>query len=847
MPTSLPCYCLGIASPHDTLKQDDEEHYSHSNKSSFDASVSPFIERPSLNDRSKTVNFNPNTVTASSSSSQKNTIDYLDHIPRAVTDLHDFFVIPKLQQLWLTDFASIGMIDLSDTLIPRTDVIQATAVSNTITPIDSHRVTAVPVAVPVTRQDHIPISSSYTFIIPKAHHIKTILMPPRMYSSQILERYSRFVEKIIQNEGSDNSWSICFRDSEFYGEFAVDEILALLGRHPRIMSLSFTGTKLETEMTLGHIVGHLPMNIRFVSFRGCISPESIQLMCAVLRKQNSALTSMSPKDSEAIGNAVITSLIHEANKNGERVPRSRRKNGHSFSRSPLEEVARSRRLKGLLGLSITFSSLQATAMISLIELLRAFKPSPLLSQTSYSSSHDRGTKQSQSIQQPGHACVHYQGLRYLDLSYNNLSEVDCVNILYASAEGPLEGLDLSGNNINKAEEFVKAVDKVLANALYAFDSIPFNHLNISSHGNGSHHHSSSFINSWRGATTKASEVTTFLRHLNLSHTRLSASGFCSLLNSLKYNHSLCTLDFSNNDFQKDDPKSLSQVKTSINTFLVTNRCVRVLDLSYMNLQHDVIKQILIGVAENDVILLITLAGNAVSEASQTIQLIQSKLSANRQQYVRTGDTRETQPFDDPVLATETIHHAVIEPIDDAKSVMTDRSTSSHGTLEKYIEPHKQLENSNETNTLYVMFSAPLVWKDTYDEYHPLEILDYMRERECIVQVFREVNRDLSVRFDFATTDSLTTALSLNCRALHFSGHGHRLFLNFEDGNGGLQLIRNEQLKELLKPLKSLQFVFVSACHSLNTGQAFVDAGVPHVVCCKIDEMVRLLFFMLCTS
>jgi hypothetical protein len=36
----------------------------------------------------------------------------------------------------------------------------------------------------------------------------------------------------------------------------------------------------------------------------------------------------------------------------------------------------------------------------------------------------------------------------------------------------------------------------------------------------------------------------------------------------------------------------------------------------------------------------------------------------------------------------------------------------------------------------------------------------------------------------------------------------------------------------------LDFVFVSACHSRRTGEAFVEAGVPHVVCVKVDAMVR---------
>jgi hypothetical protein len=54
----------------------------------------------------------------------------------------------------------------------------------------------------------------------------------------------------------------------------------------------------------------------------------------------------------------------------------------------------------------------------------------------------------------------------------------------------------------------------------------------------------------------------------------------------------------------------------------------------------------------------------------------------------------------------------------------------------------------------------------------------------------------------------------------------------------LHLIYVKDLKNLLNAggLK-LDFVFISACHSRATGEAFVEAGVPHVVCVKVEEMV----------
>jgi hypothetical protein len=63
------------------------------------------------------------------------------------------------------------------------------------------------------------------------------------------------------------------------------------------------------------------------------------------------------------------------------------------------------------------------------------------------------------------------------------------------------------------------------------------------------------------------------------------------------------------------------------------------------------------------------------------------------------------------------------------------------------------------------------------------------ERGILIQVFKEVHRDVSVHFVFATTDSLRTALSFGCKALHFSGHGIPKGLCFEDGRSSLQVYR----------------------------------------------------------
>jgi hypothetical protein len=147
------------------------------------------------------------------------------------------------------------------------------------------------------------------------------------------------------------------------------------------------------------------------------------------------------------------------------------------------------------------------------------------------------------------------------------------------------------------------------------------------------------------------------------------------------------------------------------------------------------------------------------------------------------------------------------------------------------------------DVLNVLFSAPLAWRDKSNRLHPLERLDYASERDALSAVFKEVRRDVSLCFDFATTDSMRTALSCGCRALHFSGHGHPQSLNFEDGRAGLQVVTTERLKKLLMAGSSdnqlaLDFVFVAACYSKQTGEVFIECGVKHVVAVKVDAMIQ---------
>jgi hypothetical protein len=92
------------------------------------------------------------------------------------------------------------------------------------------------------------------------------------------------------------------------------------------------------------------------------------------------------------------------------------------------------------------------------------------------------------------------------------------------------------------------------------------------------------------------------------------------------------------------------------------------------------------------------------------------------------------------------------------------TNSSSSTTSSYPVVVAPVESFSD-NTLNVLFSAPLAFVNKRWETVPLEVLDYSAERELLMQVFKEVHRDVSVHFDFATTDVLRTALTLGTRSL----------------------------------------------------------------------------------
>lgn len=146
-----------------------------------------------------------------------------------------------------------------------------------------------------------------------------------------------------------------------------------------------------------------------------------------------------------------------------------------------------------------------------------------------------------------------------------------------------------------------------------------------------------------------------------------------------------------------------------------------------------------------------------------------------------------------------------------------------------------MENDKRTDLLTVFQAAPLACTDQNGNYHAMGAIDLEFERELLSKTFQEAGANILVDFEMATSDALSSFLAR--KEGRISCHGHPRCLFLENDWGGMFILKMEELKRWIElGGQNLQFVFVAACYSRLIGQAFVDAGVPHVVCC--DSQIR---------
>eukprot|EP00501_MAST-03F_sp_TOSAG23-6_P001735 GSMAST32.ASY1.ANO1.1811.1 assembled CDS len=143
-----------------------------------------------------------------------------------------------------------------------------------------------------------------------------------------------------------------------------------------------------------------------------------------------------------------------------------------------------------------------------------------------------------------------------------------------------------------------------------------------------------------------------------------------------------------------------------------------------------------------------------------------------------------------------------------------------------------------------LFASPLVAADKSGKIIALDSLNFALERQILLDTIKEGAESVGVCLETtllpATTDSLRSCLTLGSRVIHYAGHGHPDFLSFEDGRGGVHAVDVSVLGAIFAAggKTETELVLVSACYSRRAGDAFVAAGIRHVVCVNVDARVR---------
>jgi Ran GTPase-activating protein (RanGAP) involved in mRNA processing and transport len=160
-------------------------------------------------------------------------------------------------------------------------------------------------------------------------------------------------------------------------------------------------------------------------------------------------------------------------------------------------------------------------------------------------------------------------------------------------------------------------------------------------------------------------------------------------------------------------------------------------------------------------------------------------------------------------------------------------------------PHVPLEDQDSSppfDRLTVFQSSPLAYFDREASmHHPIPFHDFQHEVNILdAALASAIGAKIDVVHETATNDRFTAFFAdKEGQVMHLSCFGHPDYLTMENGFGLLHKFPVDGLERLMAAVGgSLRVVFVSSAHARSIGNAFVKAGVPHVVCCRREQSFR---------
>lgn len=412
-------------------------------------------------------------------------------------------------------------------------------------------------------------------------------------------------------------------------------------------------------------------------------------------------------------------------------------------------------------------------------------------------------------------------LTILDLSGNQLGDHLCASILELAHDKEsgcaLEELDLSGNRILTGTSVLKVLRGYVEYHRYPQKA---------------------------GRKTAKKSWKSPLHTLYLANNGLHlGKAWLELVSLLKHNAlELQVLDLSSNGLVLNDTEI--DFSDALVSSLLKNTSLHHLNMSHNKFSSGAIDHILeeLSVATNDSTLaFLRFDENVPALATHQVELLGSFSVRSRKNLLqRFINEREKRKLDE--MSDSDTSLVLADQMDVPSSLQTEEFTileEDEAVSDFYATTTNAVHAPTGDNMITVLFSAPLVFVNDRKTLEPFKKLDFELERELIWQCLKEASRDIELAFDTATHNRFLAAISKKCSCLHYSGHGDKQYLPFEN-NGEPQWFDVKQIKDLIESEggASFKFVFVSACHSENAGQTFAAAGVPHVVCCRQESELK---------
>lgn len=152
-----------------------------------------------------------------------------------------------------------------------------------------------------------------------------------------------------------------------------------------------------------------------------------------------------------------------------------------------------------------------------------------------------------------------------------------------------------------------------------------------------------------------------------------------------------------------------------------------------------------------------------------------------------------------------------------------------------------------SDRLTVIQSAPLAYFNrATNAHHAVPLFDFDQECNVLKKAVDEAEKigtSIELEVEPGHPDKLRTFFDqCSSGVLHLSCYGHPDHFAFENGSGYIETMATEELRNLIKAQSAsscpLKLVVVNSFHSGRIGKAFLEAGVPHVVCCHHTEIFR---------